>query len=181
MVGLIVKRVNNIYKNLYNMNNIINIYNIINKNTKNKKKIELFNDYYSINIVSIYNTLKNKNYMVGKYNVFKIYEPKERLILSQSIYDKIINHLVAYELSNVLDKSLINNNIATRKNKGTSYGVKLLDEYLKEYNDCYILKIDIKKYFYNINHDILKDKLSKKIKDKDFINIINNIIDSTII
>ncbi len=60
---------------------------------------------------------------------------------------------------------------ATRKNKGTLYGVKLLKKYLNEmkrkYKNFYILKIDISKYFYNIDHDILKKIIKKKIKDKD--------------
>ena len=174
-----MKRKGNIYNNLYDLDNILNVYKIIKKNTKNKDKIIIFEQYFSINIYRIYKVLKDKTYEVGKYNKFIIYEPKERLILSQNLFDKIINHLVAYELINILDKSLINSSVATRKNKGTSYAVKLLKKYINELDDFYYLKIDIKKYFYNIDHDILKQLLLKKIKDKDFINIVFKIIDST--
>ena len=38
---------------------------------------------------------------------------------------------------------------------------------------------NIKKYFYNINHNKLKEIISKKIKDKDLLKIIDEIIDST--
>ena len=181
MDGLIVKRVNNVYYKLYDLDNIISIYKIIKKNTKNKVKLERFEDYYSINIYRIYKVLKDKKYEVGSYNKFKIYEPKERLILSQNIFDKVINHLVAYQLVNILESGLINTNIATRKKKGTKYGIELLRKYLNSLKDSdyFVLKIDIRKYFYNINHKDLKDLLNSKIKDKDFINIIYNIIDST--
>ena len=41
------------------------------------------------------------------------------------------------------------------------------------------MKLDIKKYFYNIDHNMLKNILSKNIKDKDALNILYSIIDST--
>lgn len=95
--------------------------------------------------------------------------------------DKIVNNLVSKYILNVLDKSLIEENIATRKNKGTSYGIKLLKGYLNEikYKEFYILKFDIRKYFYNINHNKLKQIVRNKIKDKEALSIIDEIIDST--
>lgn len=109
-----------------------------------------------------------------------IYEPKERLILSLNLKDKIINHMVGYILFDVLENSLIDSNVAVRVNKGTSYGIKLIKKYIKELNyNYYCLKIDIKKYFYSINHNILKDLLKKKIKDKLFLDVLYKIIDST--
>lgn len=102
--------------------------------------------------------------------------------MSQNIIDKLINHVVSeYFLINIYDRTLIDTNIATRKNKGTHYGIKLLKKYINEIKDekFYILKFDISKYFYNLDHKILKDLIRKKIKDKDVLNIIDKIIDST--
>ena len=61
------------------------------RNTKNKKKVEFFKEEKCIQIYKIYNTLKNEKYTVGPYNVFKIYEPKERRIVSQQMFDKVIS------------------------------------------------------------------------------------------
>lgn len=103
--------------------------------------------------------------------------------MAQNIKDKIINHLVAqYLLIDVVEKSLINENVATRKNKGTHYGIKLLKKYLIKLSnekEIYALKIDIHKFFYSIDHNILKELLKTKIKDNDALNIIFKIIDST--
>jgi len=174
-----MKRKNNLYQNICSLENIIKETKSI--KIKNKSKKEKFNDYFSINVISIYNELNTKTYKVGKYNIFKIYEPKERVIMSLNIKDKIVNNLVSKYILNILDKSLINENIATRKNKGSSYGIKLLKKYLNEIKDkeFYILKFDIKKYFYNINHKKLKEIIRNKIKDKDSLKIIDEIIDST--
>ena len=172
-----MKRVNNLYNRLFDINFILNTYNIIKKNTKNKNKLEKFEQNLSINLIDIKNKINKEN---GKYNLFMIYEPKERLILSLNLKDKIINHMVGYIVFDVLEKSLIDSNVAVRINKGTSYGIKLVKKYIKKLNyNYYCLKIDIKKYFYSINHNILKDLLNKKIKDKLFLDIVYKIIDSS--
>ena len=177
-----VKRVGNLYNEIIDLKKINKIYLKIKTNTKNKRKIENFENNYVANTVYIKNILEKKNYKPGKYNIFIIREPKIRLIMSQNITDKIINHLVSqYFLVNIFEKTLINENIATRKNKWTHYGLKLLKKYLNNLKDknFYVLKFDISKYFFNLDHQIIKDIIKKKIKDKEVLKILDNIIDST--
>lgn len=177
-----VKRVGNLYNEIIDLKKINKMYLKIKTNTKNKRKIENFENNYVSNTVYIKNILEKKNYKPGKYNIFIIREPKIRLIMSQNITDKIINHLVSqYFLVNIFEKTLINENIATRKNKGTHYGLKLLKKYLNNLKDknFYVLKFDISKYFFNLDHQIIKDIIRKKIKDKEVLKILDNIIDST--
>lgn len=177
-----MKRKNNLYKNICDLNNIIEMTNTVCKTTKNKKKVEKFEAYKMEHIMNIKNRLDSKNIKIGKYNIFMINDPKTRIIMNQDIEDKIINHLVGkYILNNVFENKFTNSMIATRKKYGTSYGIKLLKKYLNKLKNknFYILKIDIKKYFYNINHEILKNIIKKHIKEEDSLNIVFKIIDST--
>lgn len=179
-----MKRINNIYSKICDFETIMDMYKEVKRTVKNKSKIIRFEEFKTYNINNIYNTLNNKTYIPGKYNIFLIEKPKYRIVMAQNISDKIINHLVAkYLLVDVLEKSLIDENIATRKNKGTHYGIKLLKKYLiqliKEDKEIYALKIDIHKFFYSLDHQIIKELLSKRIKDKDALQIIHKIVDST--
>lgn len=108
-----MKRVNNLYEKITDLNVITDMYdNTVAKNTKNKSKIERFNDYYSANIIDIKNIIDKKSYISGKYNIFSIREPKLRIIMSQNIKDKVINHLVAkYFLVDIFDKCFIDSNV----------------------------------------------------------------------
>lgn len=173
-------------KSLYNsitFEDVLKVYQRqIRVNTKNKAKIRKFEDFYSINLSRVKKIINDKNYVPGKYNIFLIKEPKYRIIMSQNISDKLINHVVADKiLLPVLDNSLINTNVATRKNKGTHYGIRYLKKYLNELKGdmVYALKFDISKYFYSIDHEILFDLLKRKIKDKDSLAVIWKIIKST--
>lgn len=180
-----MKRVNNIYHKICDIDNIMKFEHIVSVNTSNKKKVEKFQEHYVENIYKIRDILMSKNYIPGEYNIFFIHEPKLRLIMSNNIQDKIVNHLVAYYLLvEVFDKTFINTTVATRRGKGTHYGLNVTKKYLNDMkriygNNFYYLKFDISKYFYNIDHEVVKDMIKNKIKDKDAINIINRIIDST--
>lgn len=177
-----MKRVSNIYKNMISYRKILSIFELVKKNCHNKNKVFEFMKYKNSNILEIMNKLKNNNYVFSNYNIFLIYEKKYRIIMSENIKDKIVNQLVSYNIILPILGCLIDTNVATRKNKGTNYAYKLVNKYLNEIGldkKIYVLKLDINKYFYNINHSILMDMLKKKIKDKDSIKILEDIISLT--
>ena len=119
------------------------------------------------------------------YKQFKIYEPKERIIEALSYKDRVV--LMAL-CSNIIEpkfeKRLIYDNVACRKEKGTDFGIKRLEKFLHSYykefgtNKGYVLKCDVRKYFQNIDHTILFNKLKKEKFAEDEIWILKLIIDS---
>ena len=112
----------------------------IRKNVRNKKKIFEFERYKIEYLIDIKKVLESGEYNGGKYNIFLVYKPKIRVVMSQSIYDKVINHYVTrYILIPKLNKYLNNRNCATRKNMGTRYAIELLN-YIKEHKDNLIGK-----------------------------------------
>lgn len=178
-----MKRFRNLYKNICNINHIQLAYHEVAQNTRNEKRVAKLNSYKSLYIYRIYKTLTEKDYIVGPYHEFTIYEPKERHIVSQNLEDKIINHLVArYILYPSILPCLLDVNVASRKNMGTSRGLALAQSFHEKckikYKHYYILKCDIRKFFASIDHGILKQKLVRRIKDKDSLKIVFDIIDS---
>lgn len=166
------------------VNNILNIYEKeISKNIRNKRKLFNFEVNKMQNIEDIILMLKSGNIHNNKYNIFLIYEPKCRLVMSLSVRDKIINHFLArYILEKNLSKYLSDKNTATRKNMGTNYALNLVIKYInKEKNkhkNLYVLKLDISKYFYSIDHDILKSLLKEKLENQEYM-LMEKVIDST--
>lgn len=164
-------------------NDILYIYEKeISRNIKNKKKVYEFDCMKFQYLNYICNVLNDDLYDGGKYNIFMVTYPKKRIVMSQSVYDKIINHYITkHILEPNLSKYLDDRNIATRKGYGVSCGIKIIKKYfeeLKKDGTFYCLKIDINKYFYNINHQVLKEMLKEKL-DSDEYALISKIIDST--
>lgn len=172
------------YDNLLDIERIMDVYHIIRLNSKHKDKLFLFELFFSCNIFAIYEMLKARNYHHHQYNIFLLKDPKYRVIMSEVISDKIVNHLVSkYVLFPILEAKLIPMNVATREGMGTKMGifyVKKYMNYLKQKSErFYVLKCDISKYFYSIDHDILYKKLQGIIHDTDLLNILKEIIYST--
>lgn len=131
------------------------------------------------------NELLKQNYKIKKYNVFKVFEPKERVIMSLPFKDKIVQKLICdYILEPKLEPTFIYDNYASRKNKGTHFGLNRLEKFMHKFyrkngDDGWFLKCDISKYFYSIDHKVLKKQLKKRIKNEKHLNLIFKIIDST--
>lgn len=162
---------------------LINIYESeVKKSVKNKKKILEFEKHKMEYLVDIKRVLESGTYDGGKYNIFLIFEPKVRVIMAQNIYDKVINHYVTrYILIPKLEKYLGNRNCATRKNMGTSYAIKLLKsdiEYYKRYELFYFLKIDVSKYFYSIDHEVIINLIKNDLTSEELA-LVKVILNST--
>lgn len=172
------------YEDLVDIDKIIAMYKIIRSKTRNRGKLQKFELFYSSNIISILNVLKYQKYEHSHYNVFLVHEPKYRIIMSEIMSDKIVNHLVShYVLELGITPHLIPQNVATRKGMGTKEGIRYVKKYINKlklnYDKVYVLKCDIKKYFYSIDHELVLKKVSRFITDPVIYKLVKNIIDST--
>lgn len=132
------------------------------------------------NILNLQNTLLNKEYKTSNYTVFKVYEPKERDVYRLPYYpDRILHHALMNVLEPIFVSVFTNDTYSCIKGKGihsAANGVKMA---LKdELNTQYCLKLDIVKFYPNINHGILKSLLRRKFKDNELLNLLDEIIDS---
>ncbi|MDO5396375.1 MAG: RNA-directed DNA polymerase [bacterium] len=105
--------------------------------------------------------------------------------MALSYRDRVVQRCLCDKvLEPYLDARLDYDNAACRKGKGTHFALDRLKYFMKQGynkwgNGYYILKCDIRKYFYNINHNILKKNLYQYIEDKNIIWLLDIIIDST--
>ena len=122
------------------------------------------------NIINLVNNLKNKTYHLGKYYTFKVFDPKERVIKALPYKDRIVHQWYVEEfIKPYIVPKFINNTFACLENRGTHKAVdemqKQMRIYKRNFGDFWILKCDIKKFFYSINPFILFDIMQKYIKD----------------
>lgn len=117
--------------------------------------------------------LKNKTYTMSQYFVFKVYEPKERVVMTNAFKDKVVQHsLCDNVLEPAFSKSFIRDNYASQRGRGTHDGLYRLEEFMRSY-------YFVSKYFYSIRHEPLKRMVRRFITDPDVLWLIDLIIDST--
>ena len=176
-----MKRFNNLYKQIYDMKNI----QIAHKNAKKGKahysEVRMVEANPEKYFTKIHNILKNKTFRNSEYKIFMRKDSgKEREIFKLPYFpDRIIHHCIMNVLEPIWMKTLIADTYSSLKNRGIHRGVKRIKKALKDRkNTKYCLKMDIRKFYPSINHDILKKIIRKKIKDKDLLWLLDKIIDS---
>lgn len=120
-------------------------------------------------------------YKTSEYDTFKIYEPKERIIYRLPYFpDRIAHHALMNILEPIWIKIFIKNTYSCVKRRGIHKCAKDLKEDLRDYPEqtTYCLKMDVRKFYPSIDHEILKQILRRKIKDEYLLKILNEIIDS---
>ena len=133
------------------------------------------------NILALNKSLVNQSYKTSEYNIFNIYEPKEREIYQLPYYpDRILHHAIMNVMEPIWTSLFTSDTYSCIKGRGIHLVVKKLKRTLKENPDktIFCLKMDIRKFYPSIDHGILKNILQKKIKDSRLLDLLFEIIDS---
>lgn len=177
-----MKRVGNLYDKIYSMENLRLAHKNARKGKTYYKEVQMVDadpDYY---LGKLQKMLIYKTYRTSQYETFTKKEgTKEREIFKLPYYpDRICQWALLQVIEPVLMKNLTADTYSAIPDRGIHYGLKRLQKDLKDTKGCmYCLKLDVKKYYPSINHDLLKQKYARLIKDKDVLWLIDEIIDST--
>lgn len=151
-------------------------------NKYHKEAMEFaLNETYNLN--KLRQSLIDETYEFDGYIHFTVYEPKERIIDAPHYKDKIVQIALINILKEIYYPTFIYDSYSCIENKGTHKCVDKIHHFLKkakwEYGeDAFIIKIDIRKFYYTINRDILKKFFLKEIKSKKLLKLLFKIIDS---
>ncbi|MEF2965682.1 reverse transcriptase domain-containing protein [Paenibacillus sp. M1] len=178
------KKHHDLFEKVTDFQNIKSSYfNVLKDSKKYKKEAILFDMCREKHLIDIWKDLRSGQYKVGEYIRFKVYEPKERMISAPKIRDKVVQFAVHNVLSQVYRPIFIKTSFACQVGKGTHAAVDHVQHFLRlckwRYKTGWILKIDVKKFFYSIDRSILKEILRKKIVDPDMLKLLDDIIDSS--
>lgn len=176
-----MKRYGNLYHRIYNIDNLILADKRARRDKGAKDDILLFDQNKSENLLNLQESLRYKLYKTSSYEIFTIKDPKEREIYKLPYFpDRIAHHAIMNVLEPIFVSTFTSNTYNCIKGRGIHKASYNLREALRdEYNTKYCLKFDIKKFYPNIDHDILKGLLRRKFKDRDLLYLLDEIIDST--
>lgn len=141
------------------------------KNKRNKKVSLEYELDFEKNIINLHKSIINKSYKPKSCIAFLVKRPVLREVFAASFEDRIIHHYIYNQISPIFEKEFIEDSYSCRKGKGTLFGINRVFDFIKECScdyskDCYILKLDIKGYFYSINKNILYEIIIKELVDK---------------
>jgi RNA-directed DNA polymerase len=174
-----VKTYSGLYDEICSFDNVNKAYLKARKNKRYKSEVLQFTYGLEENLLNIQNHLQYQTYECGRYNEFFVYEPKKRLILALPFRDRVVHQALCNVIWPIFEKTFIYDSYACRKGKGSHAALKRMEYFLNETGDnVYCLKMDVRKFFYSINHTKLKQLIRKKISCEGTLKLIDTIIDS---
>jgi len=176
----VMKRIGNLYQKIYSMGNLQIADAIARKGKLTQPGVIEHDKNRDANIRNLHEMLKTKTYKTSPYTTFTIYEPKERVIFRLPYFpDRITHHAVMNILEPLFVSVFTADTYSSIKKRGIHAVANAVRRALKDIHGTeYCLKLDIRKFYPSVDHEILKQLLRRKIKDRDLLWLLDGIIDS---
>ncbi|KPA16135.1 RNA-directed DNA polymerase (Reverse transcriptase), partial [Candidatus Magnetomorum sp. HK-1] len=146
------------------------------KGKRNSKAVITFKASFDENMAKLQTQIRQQTLEVGDYHFFHIQDPKPRFICAAKFPERILHHAIMNVCEPVLERYAIDDTYACRKGKGTQKAIDRAQQFARRFK--WFLKLDIKKYFDSIDHEIALQLLNKRIKDKKMIDIFTQILNT---
>lgn len=172
-----------LYQQVISIEHLFQSWNEFKIGKRNRKDVALFERALEDNLFNLYSELKNKTYKHRLYTAFNIYDPKFRHIHKAIVRDRIVHHALTSVIEPIFDRTFIYDSYSCRTNKGIHKAAKRLFSFIRKVSknysgSCFVLKLDIKKFFASVDHKILLGIVKQKIIDPDTLWLVGNIITS---
>ncbi len=173
-----MKRHGNLFDQITDIDNICLAYKKARKGKSWQNTISVFEEDIDENLFNIRDSLIEKSFTTSPYTEKTIYEPKQRIIYKLPFNpDRIVQHALMNILEPIWSGIFIYDSYACRVGKGIHAGSRRTMDFIRAVGPSgYCLKMDVSKFYPSIDHDIMFDIVQKKIKCKDTLWLLENII-----
>lgn len=177
------KTYNNLYPEIYSFENLHAAYLRARRGKRDRIEVQRFELDLEGNLIQLQNELIWGEYRTGAYRKFIVTEPKERIVAALPFRDRVVQHAIVGVIEPIWERRFIADSYACRPGKGTHKGADraqaMLRKVKREHGHVFVLKADISKFFYSIDHGAIKSLVRRRIACKRTLSLIDNIIDST--
>lgn len=163
------------------LSNIWRIWYLFRRGKKNTYELNNFEYYLEKNLYNLWKDLNSNLYRHGFYWKFISFDNKKREIAVASIRDRVVHRLLYEYLVSVYDKTFIYDVWSCRRGKGLVSAIERTEYFLTRFPNIFIWRTDIKKFFDNVDQEILSNILLRKIIDKCALALLKEIIRSYVI
>ena len=178
----IIKRIGNLYSQIYDIENL----ELAHQHAKRGKgwytEVQIVEAHKGLYLKNLQQQFINHTYKTSKYSKFiKKEGSKERVIYKLPYFpDRIAQWAIIQVIEQHLIKKFIKDTYSSIPGKGLHQALNSVRKAVQNgsENTTYCLKIDIRHFYQNINHEVLKNQYKRIFKDKELIWILSEIINS---
>jgi retron-type reverse transcriptase len=168
---------------MVSIENLFIAWDYFKRGKRKRKDIQYFERFLEDFIFNLHKELVSFQYRHSTYEHFYVFDPKERYISKACVRDRLVHQMLYSTLTEVFDKTFISHSYSCRIGKGTHIGLKHLQKSLRKVSlngerACFALKMDVRRFFDSMDHQILKNLIKKRVKDEKVLKLVDMVIDS---
>lgn len=171
-----MKRANNLLEQIADPDNLRLAFWKAQRGKRYSKAVVRYRANLDAHLLQLRQELFDGEVSVGDYHFFKVYDPKERDICAPAFREQVLHHALMNVCHTHFERQQIYDSYASRKGKGTYAAIDRAKGYTRKYG--YYLKLDVRKFFGSLHHDVLKQQLRQLFKDEKLCCILSQIVDS---
>ena len=172
-----MKRHGNLWNKIIEKENLYLAFCKARKGKSNQRGLIEFEKDVQGNLDKIHTMLANKTFTTSEYKSKIIHEPKKRKIYILPFFpDRIVQQALLRVIIPIWNNLMMYDSYACREGKGMHEASRKTMRCVESYQYC--LKCDISKFYPSIDHNILLSIIKKKIKCKDTLWLIEDIVRS---
>lgn len=171
-----MKRAGNLIERIAEGDNLRLAFWKASKGKRGKAQVLSFRDDLDANLRRLREELLSGSIAWGPYHKFRVRDPKERMIFAPPFRDQVAQHAIMNICEPKFDRFQIHDSYASRKGKGLDGAIARAGRFARA-GDWY-LKLDVRKYFDSVDHQILKRLLGRRFKDSIVLELLESVIDS---
>ena len=167
-----MKRYGDLFDAAFTRANLHAAYLQARRGKRAKRACFQFEKHLGTNLDRLHREIHDGSYRPKPYFPFKVYEPKPRLIHAPSFCDLVVQHAIYKIAGPIFDNGFIDQSFACRVGLGTHKAADYAQHALQQIpGDAYVLKLDIRKFFYRIDRGVLRMLIERKVKDRRFVDM----------
>lgn len=169
-----MKRIGNLFDDFCRYENLYAAWRKARSGSRSNLERQRFFHQLETELLHLSEDLLSGTWTPSPYRYFEIYDPKQRTISVATFRDRVVHHAVVNILEPIYERRYIYDSYATRPLKGSHKAVERAQAFLR--SNQWFLKSDITKYFESIDHARLTSILSRTLKDRRFLTVLEKII-----
>lgn len=179
-----MKKLHNLKERICSFDNLLSAYREAERDKRYRNEVIAFRFKLEENLLAIQRELLDETYTVGNYREFYVHYPKPRLVMALGFRDRIVQWAIYRQINPYIDKRYIQHSYGCRTGKGALAAAQCLLRWVQlvsrrpDAKDWAIIKGDISKYFYRVDHAIIMRIYAEICDEPWFLWLIGTIINN---
>ena len=179
-----MEKLHDLKERICSFDNLYEAYVSAAKGKADREEVLRFAFHLEENLYALQDALLHRTYRVGPYREFYVRYPKPGLVMALRFPDRVVQWAIYRQIDPFIDKRFITHSYGCRRNKGTLAAAETLMNWMRiisrkpDAKEYCIIKGDISKFFYRVDHEIIMQCYREISDDEWFLWLMDVIINN---